>query len=134
MTIVVSGDYGKHRPPLITFGAFLADVGIAALTCILIIFLAMVLGGFNFFTPWLIVIPPIMFVAGVIRGISPGNIWIKVISLNVVSILILAYSADAGAFVLGLLVLILPTTVGIAVRRYHSAVHAGSDIESTTNQ
>jgi hypothetical protein len=105
------------------FGVLLVDATVGALALIAIIPLALTLGGFSFFLPWLIVTAPLMFAAGLVRGSSPGNIWFKGVWISLASLLFLACCANLLTFFLGMLALVLPALAGISIRRRHLVHH-----------
>jgi len=100
------------------FAPLLADVSVGAVVSIAIIPLALLLGGFNFFMPWLLVTPPLLFAAGFLRGSSAGNVWVKGLATNAANILLLFWCSNALTVLLGLFVTVLPAVGGISFRRY----------------
>ena len=100
-----------------SFEGFVTDAAVGAAAVVAIIILALLLGGFSFFSPWLIVSPPLLFAAGMMRGSDQGNIRIKGLSINVASLLLLAFCANALAFALGMVIAVLPTFGGIWFQR-----------------
>jgi hypothetical protein len=103
----------------------LPDVFTGILAWVVIIPLALALGGFMFLEPWGIVIPPVTFSFGMVRGKSHGNAWLKGIAMNLVILLLLICRAAGEPFdstgvatVLTVIVLtVVPTAGGIALRR-----------------
>jgi len=55
----------------------LVDVAVGIVTFVLVIPMALFLGGFSFFAPWVIAIIPLFFLAGFLRGAGPERIWAK---------------------------------------------------------
>jgi hypothetical protein len=55
----------------------LIDALIGMLALASIAGIALLLGGFSFFTPWPIAYPLMMFTAGLLRSRSEGSIWLK---------------------------------------------------------
>ena len=108
-----------------SLGEFLSDAAVGAGALIAIIILALVLGGFSFFTPWLIVSPPLLFAAGMMRGSDRGNIWIKGLSISVASLLLLGFCANALTFALGMVIAVLPAVGGVWFRRLRLARSEG---------
>lgn len=103
------------------FGAFLLDVAAGIVASIAVIPTAVYLGGFSFFTPWLIVTPLLLFSAGVLRGGSTGSVWLKAISISTGCLLLLVplhHGTTALTLVLGALITVLPALSGISFRRY----------------
>ena len=78
-----------------SLGELLCDAAVGVIALVAIIALSLILGGFSFFEPWLIVGLPVMFAAGVLRGNSRGNIWVKVLFLNVGNLVFVACCANA---------------------------------------
>ncbi len=109
-------------------GVCLVDISVGALALIAIISLALLMGGFSFFTPWLIATPILMFAAGVVRGSSPGNIYVKGFWMSIASSLFLAICCDVYTFFLGILAVALPAIGGIALRRYRTQTHVNTGI------
>ena len=108
----------------------LVDMSVGIVTLPAIIFIAYLLGGFNFFLPWVIASVPILFGAGFLRGASLGNLWVKAVMLNAVPLLLLSLnniywrldgSADWIGGALGILpiaaVAVPPTAAGLFLRR-----------------
>jgi hypothetical protein len=58
------------------------DVAIGIVTFILVIPVALYLGGFSFFTPWVIALIPLFFLCGFLRGASPERIWAKACAIS----------------------------------------------------
>ena len=58
------------------------DVAIGIVTFILVIPVALYLGGFSFFTPWAIALIPLFFLCGFLRGASPERIWAKACAIS----------------------------------------------------
>ena len=119
------------------FGRFLTDVAAGAITLIAIIPAALLLGGFSFFAPWLIVTPLLMFAVGMLRGNSAGNIWLKGVSINVSYLLLLgkmlsgrSASATVLGCLLGALIAVLPAIAGISFRRHCLLRSANSTINA----
>lgn len=103
------------------FGTFLMDVAVGAITSIAIIPVALLLGGFSLFASWLIVTSLLMFAAGMLRGNSAGNIWLKGVSMNAGCFLLgimLLHSTTAVTFPLAMLTTVLLTSAGVSFRRY----------------
>jgi hypothetical protein len=96
--------------------------GLAAL--VLVFMVALRLGGFSFFLPWLIVIPLGMFLAGFLRGSSPGSAWAKAVTISS-PLLLIAVSVQGATFLIAatgkmiaLLITVIPTAGGVLLRRY----------------
>jgi hypothetical protein len=94
-----------------------ALIGILALASIIVI--ALLLGGFSFFTPWLIICPPIIFVAGFVRSRSEGSIWLKCLFICLVPLAFTALLAKPSGEAIGIAapLLTLPCASGIWLRR-----------------
>jgi len=92
--------------------------------------LGMSLGGFSFFTPWLIVIPVVMFAAGFLRGGSAGRIIGRGLALSTfLLILLLITSVNSPLNLLpGIPIIVAPAVAGIAARHNWSSL---SRIRST---
>lgn len=56
------------------------DLGCSLAVAVIVVVVCLRLGGFSFFAPWLIALPIVMFVAGLIRGGTPGRIIVKGVS------------------------------------------------------
>ncbi len=85
----------------------------------LIFVAALILGGFSFFTPWLIVTPPILLIAGLVRGRSEGNPLLKGLVISLPSLIVVALLGRPVANILGVsaLLLIPPSALGVWIRR-----------------
>ena len=85
----------------------------------LIFLTALLLGGFNFLTPWLIVTPPILLIAGLVRARSEGNPLLKGLVISLPSLIVVALLGRPLATMLGVgaLLLIPPCAIGIWIRR-----------------
>jgi hypothetical protein len=85
----------------------------------LISVMALSLGGFSFFTPWMIVTPPILFIAGLVRARSEGNPLLKGLMMSLPSLIIVALVGSPRVTMLGLSApfLILPCAIGVWIRR-----------------
>ena len=105
---------------------FLPDVFIGILAWVVIIPIALLLGGFMFLEPWGIVAVPVTFVFGTMRGKSHGNAWLKAGAMNLAILLLLTFRAigepfasrDVATLLAVLLLTVVPTTGGIAFRRW----------------
>jgi hypothetical protein len=102
-----------------SFGGFLVDAAVGAAAMIAIAGLALALGGFMFFTPWLIVAPPVMFAAGTVRGSGQGKIWIKSLSITLGALLLFTGCSHTNALTatVGFLIAVVSTAAGIWFRR-----------------
>lgn len=102
-----------------SFGGFVIDAAVGAAAMIAIAGLALALGGFMFFTPWLIVAPPVMFAAGTVRGSGPGKIWIKSMSITLGTLLLFTGCSHTNVLtaVEGFLIAVVPAAGGIWFRR-----------------
>ena len=80
---------------------------------------ALALGGFMFFTPWLIVAPPIMFAVGALRGSGEGKVWIKSLSITSGTLLLFIGLSHTNALTVtdGFLISVIPVAGGIWFRR-----------------
>jgi hypothetical protein len=105
----------QSTPPIeeYGFGTFAADFGVGFAALVVVVYSAMLLGGFSFLTPWLLVTPPLFLVVGFLRGASRGTVWGKGISMSAASLLLFA----AGILPVWLLALI-SSAAGLALRRY----------------
>lgn len=85
----------------------------------LVFIMALFLGGFSFFTPWLIVTPPILFIAGLFRARSEGNPLLKGLVMSLPSLIIVALLGSPRITMLGIgaPLLFLPCALGVWVRR-----------------
>ena len=92
---------------------------------ILVVFVCLLLGGFRFFAPWLIVTPAVMFSAGLIRGGTPGRIIVKGVALGalLLMLLVLGTLRSPVTLLLGIPVILAPAVAGIATRRWFVEVH-----------
>jgi hypothetical protein len=108
-----------QRPRVGYFGvAFLPDLFIGSLALLIVLPLALLLGGFRFIEPWFIVTPPTTFALGLFRGNSDGNVWLKSIGMNAILLALLARGTSTVTFSLGALCIVFPAVAGILVRRY----------------
>jgi hypothetical protein len=97
----------------------LVDALIGMLASASIAGIALLLGGFSFFTPWLIACPVMMFIAGLLRSRSKGAIWLKCVVICLAPLVVFALTAqplDAGIAIAAPL-LILPCAGGLWFRR-----------------
>jgi hypothetical protein len=80
---------------------------------------ALFLGGFSFFVPWLIVTPPILLVAGLVRARSEGNPLLKGLVISLPSLIIVALLGNPRVTTLGVsaFFLIPPCAIGVWIRR-----------------
>jgi len=86
----------------------------------LIIVTALTLGGFSFFTPWMIVTPPILLAAGLARARSNGsNPLLKGLVISLPSLVIVALLGSPRVTMLGVsaFFLIPPCALGVWIRR-----------------
>jgi len=97
---------------------FDALTGVPAVGLIFVI--ALFLGGFSFFTPWMIVTPPILLIAGLLRARSDGNPLLKGLVMSFPSLIIVALLGHPVVRMLGLsaLFLIPPCALGVWIRRH----------------
>ncbi|HUI83428.1 MAG TPA: hypothetical protein VL240_04350 [Candidatus Binatia bacterium] len=63
------------------WGPLMADVFAGLLSLVVIIMVAMALGGLDFFAPWILVTPAVMLVSGFARGQSFGEVGQKLLLL-----------------------------------------------------
>lgn len=100
----------------------LIDASIGMLALALIAGIALLLGGFSFFTSWLIACPLMMLMAGLLRSRSQGAIWLKCVVICLVPLafsVLLGRPLDAAIEVAALL-LILPCAGRLWFRRRYS--------------
>lgn len=85
----------------------------------LILVTALLLGGFSFFTPWLIVTPLTLLFAGLIRARSDGNPLLKALVISLPSLILVMLLGRPIASMLGISALLLlpPCAIGIWIRR-----------------
>ena len=79
-------------------GTLVADFGLGFAALVIVGFTALLLGGFSFLTPWLLVTPPLFFATGFLRGTSDGIVWGKAIALSAPSLLLLGVASSPSAF------------------------------------
>ena len=94
--------------------------GLTGVPAVCLIFVtALFLGGFSFFTPWLIVTPPILLVAGLVRARSEGNPLLKGLVISLPSLILVALLGRPLASMVGVsaFLLIPPCAIGIWIRR-----------------
>ncbi|HXF26777.1 MAG TPA: hypothetical protein VN610_05860 [Bryobacteraceae bacterium] len=60
----------------------LADAAVGLAAFVVVIPIALFLGGFSFFEPWLIVTGLLLFSTGFLRGAGPGRAWVKAVGIN----------------------------------------------------
>jgi hypothetical protein len=96
----------------------LVDALIGILALPLIAVAALLLGGFSFFTPWLIVSPFMMLVAGLLRSRSEGVIWLKCLVICAAP-LVFSVFISKSFVVIGITapLLLLPCAGGVWLRR-----------------
>jgi hypothetical protein len=100
-------------------GEAVIDALAGFLIMLLVIPLALAIGGFSFIEPWLILIPLLAFAGGVARGNSVGNIWLKAAILNVVLLLYIVSRGDIRDLAVGAILTVIPSIGGIALRRHY---------------
>jgi hypothetical protein len=85
----------------------------------LILVTALFLGGFSFFTPWMIVTPPIFFAAGLVRARSESNPLLKglVISLPLLGVAALLGNPRVAMVGFSAIFSIPPCAIGVWIRR-----------------
>jgi len=83
----------------------------------LIFVLALFLGGFSFFSPWMIVTPPILFIAGLVRARSKANVLLKGLVISLPSLVIAALLGNYSGVGVSAPFVILPCLLGIWIRR-----------------
>jgi hypothetical protein len=104
---------------------FLPDAFLGLLAWVLIVPVALLLGGFMFIEPWCIVTTPVMFAFGVSRGKSDGNGLLKGVAMNLAVLLFLIARMMRNPFqlkelntlLLAAFVTVVPTVLGITFRR-----------------
>ena len=92
-----------------------ALIGVLASGCVIV--LALLLGGFSFFEPWMVFGPVVLFCAGFFRARSEGNIWLKSVAISLASLLLAAFFGNAIIVGIALPFLIPPCACGIWIRR-----------------
>jgi hypothetical protein len=97
--------------------AAIADsiVGVLASGCVIAI--ALLLGGFMFFKPWMISAPAVLLAAGFLRARSEGNIWLKSIVMSLASLLCAAFFGNILMVGSSVPFLIMPCACGIWIGR-----------------
>ncbi len=95
------------------FGTFVADFGVGFAALVIVVCTALLLGGFSFLAPWLLVTPPLFFATGFVRGRSAGTIWGKGMAMSAGPLLLLAW----GIIPVWLLALV-SSAAGLALSRY----------------
>ena len=80
---------------------------------------ALLLGGFSFFAPWIIVTPPILLIAGLVRARSEGNPLLKGLVISLPSLIVVALLGSPRITMLGVSIffLIPPCAMGVWIRR-----------------
>ncbi|MGB9030505.1 MAG: hypothetical protein WCC27_10330 [Acidobacteriaceae bacterium] len=108
--------------------ATLLDIGLGFAAVFLIVGSALALGGFSFIQPWLIMIPIVMFAAGVLRSRSPGNVPAKILSIRLfMLLLVFVIGRDPTTIVLGVLITLVPAAAGISTRRFRRTPPSSDD-------
>jgi hypothetical protein len=99
--------------------AIALDLCTGIVATILVVVVALTLGGFSFFTPWLIVTPIATFLAGLVRGKNQGQILLRAIAIGAFLLLLLLVCGH-GPITLsaGTLIIVAPAVGGIATRRW----------------
>jgi hypothetical protein len=122
--------FDSETAPLFSLGELALDAAAGAVAMIAIACLALALGGFMFFAPWLIVAPPIMFASGVLRGSGEGKVWFKTLSITSGTLLILIGFSHTNALTVtdGFLIAAVPTAGGIWFRRRSSRRKAEASV------
>jgi hypothetical protein len=122
--------FDSETAPLFSLGEFALDAAVGAVAMIAIAGFALALGGFMFFTPWLIVAPLIMFAAGALRGSGEGKVWIKSLSITSGALLLFIGFSHTNALTVtdGFLIAVVPTAGGIWFRRRSSRREAEASV------
>jgi hypothetical protein len=96
-----------------------AGAGFGALT---VSFAFLALTSFNFFGPWLIVAPVLLFWAGFLRGRVPGRAWVKAAAIDAGTwcMLVAWVKAAADMTLVAILITFVVTLAGIWVRRWQT--------------
>jgi hypothetical protein len=92
-----------------------ALIGVLASGCVIVV--ALPLGGFSFFEPWMIATPVMFLTAGVVRARSEGNIWLKSAVISLGSLVFAAIFGNVPTLCIAMPFLILPCACGIWIRR-----------------
>jgi hypothetical protein len=102
-----------------------AIVGVLASGCVIVI--ALSLGGFSFFVPWMISATAVLLATGFLRARSEGNIWLKSVVISLASLLCAAFFGNIPMVGSSVPFLILPCVCGIWVSRRRRSVTAGNE-------
>ena len=107
-----------------TAPAIVTDLAWGFAGTVTVVAVCLLLGGFSFFAPWLILVPAVMFAAGLIRGRSAGRIAAKGIALSafLLMLLILATLHSALSLLAGIPIIVAPAIAGVAARRWRIKV------------
>ena len=95
-------------------------VGVLASGCAIAV--ALLLGGFMFFEPWMISAPVVLLATGFLRARSEGNIWLKSIVMSLASLLCAAFFGNIPMVGSSVPFLILPCACGIWIGRLRRSV------------
>ena len=115
-----------------TAADYLSDVAIAdalvgelASGCVIVI--ALLLGGFSFFQPWMISAPAVLLTTGLLRARSEGNIWLKSVVISLASLLFATFFGNIPMVGSAMPFLILPCACGIWIRRRRRSITIPSE-------
>jgi len=100
--------------------AVVIDIASSFAAAIIILAVCLRLGGFNFFAPWLIVTPVVMFACGLIRGENAKRIIAKGVALSTFQLLLLVLGTFDSPITLlfGIPLIVAPAVAGAATRRW----------------
>jgi len=114
MSVLTIGNAGGRN-----WATLLADCGVGLAATSAILPASLLLGGFSFIEPWVLVTALLFFFAGFLRGTSPGNASIKAMAINLgpLCLLVVWLRAEWLTMLLGVLAVILPTMAGLLARR-----------------
>ena len=102
------------------------DAVIGVLGLVFIVVAALLLGGFSFFTPWLIACPLMMFVAGLLRSRSEGAVWLKCLVICFAPLVFCAlFAKPLSSIGIAAPLLVVPCASGVWLRRRRFLVSPG---------
>jgi hypothetical protein len=84
---------------------------------VLIIVAALFLGGFSFFAPWMVVTPPILLLAGLVRARTEGNTLLKGVVISLPSLIAGVVFGNYAMVGVSAPFLVLPCASGVWIRR-----------------
>ena len=121
-------DYAGSKGRQTDLASLIADAATGLAAMLASVALAVVLGGFSDFAPWLFATMLLSFTAGVLRGRAPGSAWAVAARINVGAwcLFVLWLRSEWRTLLLALLTTAFSALCGVAVRRRRTR-HRGDE-------